>query len=355
MSDYVEAAGAIVHRTTPAGKMEVCVVHRPKYGDWSFPKGKLENRESLAHAAVREVQEETGIPVRLGMPLAEVTYPLHADGSEGNRNKTRKGGRSAKKNQKIKHVTYWIATILTAAESAMRQDAFGARIVQDRETDAVRWLGIEEASEKLTYDSDKDVLRQFANLAAEGATETSTFIIVRHGKAESRKHWAGSEERRPLTPAGAASSYALKRELACFGVTKLISSPWTRCTQTLIPYAVSCQRDIADAADITEDTVESQPATAVRFFEDALTLAAHSAASPTAVCTHRPVFEVVFPYLKSLCATTEIADHIPAESPYLQTGAALVLTVGAGTDATTSKNDRKPQILAVQHIAPIMY
>lgn len=79
----VEAAGGILYRTregAPDGDIEVCVVHRPKYDDWSWPKGKLELNESHRHAAVREIGEETGCHVALGPFLGEVEYPLADEG-----------------------------------------------------------------------------------------------------------------------------------------------------------------------------------------------------------------------------------------------------------------------------------
>lgn len=352
MGEYVEAAGAIVYRISSEGEdgdeVEVCVVHRPKYGDWSFPKGKLENQESLPHAAVREVQEETGIPVRLTFPLADVTYPLHADGSEGSRDKSRKGGRRSKKTIKTKHVTYWVAQVLSPTDARMRQDALGARIIRDHETDSVQWLSINAAIEKLTYESDKDVLRKFADLSHSGMLETATFIVVRHGKAEARKHWSDSEDLRPLTPTGAAAAFALSRELACFGVKKLVSSPWARCAQTLIPYAAFCRQDIIEAEELNEDTVERSPESTVEFFTSTLADAAKDDAAPVALCTHRPVLKEVLPSLKELCASEEIARQLPDESPYLQTGGALALTLRSG-------GENGPKIIAVQLLAPVLY
>ncbi len=68
----VQSAGVVVFR--PGTK--VLLVHRPKYDDWSFPKGKLDPGEHATTAAVREVEEETGLRVRLGPPLSEQRYPV---------------------------------------------------------------------------------------------------------------------------------------------------------------------------------------------------------------------------------------------------------------------------------------
>lgn len=345
MSETIEAAGALVYRPASSG-LEVCLIHRAKYDDWSFPKGKLEPRESHAHAAVREVQEETGIPIRLSTFLTDVTYPLHADGSEGSRDKSRKAGRHSKKQKKTKHVEYWIARILDDTTVAMRQEAFGAFIHQDNEADNVEWVSVAHAAQLLTYATDKDVLSAF-EAGVEKEQTSATVIVVRHGKAESRKHWTGTEPTRPLTPAGAGASFALSRELACFGAGKLVTSPWTRCSQTLVPYAVSSHLDIETAEQLTEDYAQTDPQGSVQYFEQVLGNAAREHETPVVVCTHRPVLGELFPAIASLCADAQIAQALPSESPYLQTAYGLALSV--------SMNEDKPTITAIQRVEPIEY
>lgn len=76
----VLAGGGIVWRLDATGEPEVCLVHRPRYDDWSWPKGKLEAHESIFHCAAREIQEEIGQPVALGMFLGHTSYPLPDEG-----------------------------------------------------------------------------------------------------------------------------------------------------------------------------------------------------------------------------------------------------------------------------------
>jgi len=121
------AAGGLVVRHTPSGETEVVLVHRPRYDDWTIPKGKLDEGESLPDAAVREVEEETGITARLGPRLDDVTY-------------TDRHG-----NKKV--VSYWLMHPVTVAARAA-----------DDEVDEVRWVPTSEAVHLLTYERDRKLL-----------------------------------------------------------------------------------------------------------------------------------------------------------------------------------------------------
>jgi 8-oxo-dGTP diphosphatase len=122
----VEAAGGVVWKTSSKGVIKVLLVHRPRYDDWSFPKGKLDPGETHKHAAVREVREETGLQCRVGAELPSTRY---AD---------RKG--------RPKRVRYWAMEPLD-----------GAFDVND-EVDEVRWLTLDDARSLLSYRHDRDVL-----------------------------------------------------------------------------------------------------------------------------------------------------------------------------------------------------
>ena len=97
----VRAAGALVWRER-RGRLEVLLVHRPRYDDWSFPKGKVEPRESVRTCAVREVAEETGACIALGQPMGTIRYKL----SDGRR----------------KHVYYWAARQLADDDPGRRRE-----------------------------------------------------------------------------------------------------------------------------------------------------------------------------------------------------------------------------------------
>jgi 8-oxo-dGTP pyrophosphatase MutT (NUDIX family) len=126
----VEAAGGVVSRHGDGSRLEVLVVHRPRYDDWTFPKGKLEPGESHEQAAVREVEEETGLRCALGRELPSTTYH------------DRKG--------RPKTVRYWEMQPL---EGAFRPH---------REVDEIRWLPSDEARRLLSHRRDREVLDSFA-------------------------------------------------------------------------------------------------------------------------------------------------------------------------------------------------
>jgi 8-oxo-dGTP diphosphatase len=124
----IEAAGGVVTRPGPRGT-EVLAVHRPKYDDWSLPKGKLEPGETHAAAACREVAEETAWECDLGEELPAVRY------------QDRRG--------RPKHVRYWRMT--PRAEGKFTPNA---------EVDEVRWLSLPEAATLLSYDADRRLLSE---------------------------------------------------------------------------------------------------------------------------------------------------------------------------------------------------
>lgn len=124
----VEAAGGVVWRPHGRG-CQVAVVHRPKYDDWTLPKGKLEPGELAEQAALREVEEETGLVCRLGDELLPVSYLDH----QGRR----------------KRVRYWAMTVERGA------------FEPNAEVDELRWVDLDAAVDQLTYPQDRAVLASF--------------------------------------------------------------------------------------------------------------------------------------------------------------------------------------------------
>jgi 8-oxo-dGTP pyrophosphatase MutT (NUDIX family) len=127
----VRAAGAVVWRLA-SSEVEVLLVHRPRYDDWSFPKGKCDAGESFADAARREVAEETGYEVELGEALGDVRY------------------RDLKDRPKV--VRYWAATV--------RSGQFTA----NDEVDQIRWVSVAGAEALVSYEHDRSLLARLPSV-----------------------------------------------------------------------------------------------------------------------------------------------------------------------------------------------
>jgi 8-oxo-dGTP pyrophosphatase MutT (NUDIX family) len=202
-ADEVRAAGAVVRRSAGSGS-RVLLVHRPKYDDWSFPKGKLEPGEHALLAAVREVAEETALQVTLGRRLR----PVHYDN----------GGVP-------KRVDYWVASV----------PGEPADFEPNCEVDETAWLPASQAAARLSYERDLETLAEFMA----GPRQTVPLILVRHASAGNKSGWPGSDVSRPLDNRGTEDARALANLLRCFGAGRVVSGPAERCVATVRPYAAS--------------------------------------------------------------------------------------------------------------------
>jgi 8-oxo-(d)GTP phosphatase len=278
----VLAAGAVVFRP---GK-DVLLIHRPRYDDWSFPKGKLDPGEHVAAAAVREVAEETGLRVRLGPPLAEQQYTLE----NGNR----------------KVVSYWVGRVVGD------DDVSG--YAPNNEVDAVEWVAYDKALDRLTHDHDRDTLRE----AGKVRRRTHPVVILRHSQARSRKAWRKDDRLRPLLRAGQRQAEKLVPVLAAYDATRIVSSSSTRCVETVAPYVDATGRkpelvDGLSEEDATRKSVAGVVEELVAGDEGAV------------LCTHRPVLPQVF-------------DALGVKDPELDLGEMLVVHVRKGEVVATERH-----------------
>ena len=217
-------------------RIELCVVHRPKYDDWSWPKGKVDPNESHRHAAVREIGEESGLSVELGPYLGDIEYPLSEEGSKQRHTKDRSAD--------TKHIQFWMATPISAIDNLRRTHAFGPVHRADiGEIDEVLWLTPAEARKKLSHSTDKDILALFVDRVQEGALDAVPVIIVRHGKAEARKLWKGSDANRPITPRGVIGRFASEP----FHSLRASALPWRTIITGTASSAPSCTRSTNSA------------------------------------------------------------------------------------------------------------
>jgi 8-oxo-dGTP diphosphatase len=270
----VAAAGTVVLRPVADGEPEVLLVHRPRYNDWSLPKGKIDPDEYLAGCAVRETLEESAVDVRLGVPLDQITYPVN-------------GG--------MKTVSYWRAHAVSEGVHKPNE-----------EVDEVLWLPASEAMELVTYDDERPLITQALELP--GAT--TPLVIVRHGKAMLRANWTGRDRARTLNERGRRQSRLLVPLLEAFGVGRLASSSAVRCMRTLQPYAKAHRLEVDGWSTLTEEEGEKSPK-AVTTLTKRLAKQAVETGVPLAICGHRPVLPLMLEAL-----------GIPAQP--LQPGAAIV-------------------------------
>jgi 8-oxo-dGTP diphosphatase len=234
MGKTIRAAGGVVWRPVDNGSggsaVEVAVVHRPRYDDWSIPKGKLGAGESELDGALREVLEETGHRVRPGRALGDVRYMKKIDGGV---------------REKVVH--YW----------AMQ--AIGGVFTPSREVDGLRWLSIEDAQELLTRATDREILERFTS----GPLTTRTVLLVRHASAGERSKWEGDDRLRPLDETGWEQAQELVRLLSRFEVQELWSADYLRCSQTLQPLAESIGLEIKEQPLLSEQAFPGREEEAV--------------------------------------------------------------------------------------------
>jgi len=223
----VYAAGAVLWRPAddPPDKsaaLEIAVIHRPRYDDWSLPKGKVDPGETAPVAAVREVFEETGSHSILGRRLAAVSYPIDLG---------------------VKKVYYW------AARST------GGEFTPGNEVDELVWLPVADATKKLNYAQDRKVLRQFKKQPA----DARTMLVVRHGTAGRKSRFSGDDTKRPLDKQGRAQAEALVGQLLAFGATNVRAADRVRCHQTVEPLAEELGVPIQDEPTLTEEAYAKSP------------------------------------------------------------------------------------------------
>ena len=284
----VLAGGAVVTRQHPVRGTEVVVVHRQRYDDWSLPKGKVENGESVPAAAVREVLEETGVSIRLGAPLDTVSYDL----TKPARPDLSKHGKLL---SGIKRVSYWGATAVHAERRA-----------PDHEVDVVSWLPVRAARSRLSYAADHFLLEQYLEQPV-----TTPLIIVRHAKAMDRKDWSKKDTARPVNAQGRKQARLLVPMLGAYGVEKLVSSTAVRCLSTLEPYATSTRQKVATYEGLTEEEGSDDPRGVAKIVRR-IRGAALRSGRPTAICVHRPVLPHVLEALDMAPATLVTGEFLVA-------------------------------------------
>ena len=231
---------------------EVVVVHRPRYDDWTLPKGKDDPGESGRQAALREVWEETGLRCRIVGEAGTTRYAVSAGPKE---------------------VRYFAMRAYRAAP-----------FVPNDEVDEVRWMGVKKARKQLSYDYDRKLL---GDLDFGAATVHSDLHLVRHTAAGDRSRWKGPDEERPLTKKGEAQARTLAEELAGIGVTRVLSSRYLRCVQTVDPLARHLDVKVEDHEGLAEGAGRKAIASVL----------AEVAGTTTVLCSHGDVIPAMLEQL----------------------------------------------------------
>ncbi len=305
----VVAAGAILWRLEK-GELKVAIIHRSRYDDWSWPKGKIDKGETIPQAAVREIREETGLKVNLGVHLAEINYKL-PNGSD-------------------KEVHYWAAKVTDKALA-------NSKFKPSEEVAKVDWKTVAQARKLLSYEFDYLPLNNLVSLFESGLLETKPLIILRHAKAMARSDWKGGKAvedgRRPLHEFGKQQAKALIPTIAAFGPKQVVSSPWKRCKDTVTPYATKKKLAVIERHQLSELGNAKRPSRTSDVIQDFV-----ERNKSVVICSHRPSLPTILKTLSSY-APLSLRKQIN-EASTLRPGQMLV--------AHVSRSGKKPRVVAVE-------
>lgn len=249
----IRAAGALLWRESIERKIEVALIHRPRYDDWSLPKGKLEQAESAIQCAYREVTEETGIKASFTRSLGTVEYLESGE---------------------LKRVLFW------AAHCSPEQ----AQFVPNDEVDQIIWLSFDEAAKKASHGSDREIIEKFSK----EEHYTDTLIILRHTKALERGDWDDVDSKRTLSEFGFEQAQFLIKHLEAFAIDEIYSSDYVRCVQTVTPLAKARSLHLTQVPSLNEETFELDPTRSISFAN-----ALKQDEKNILVCSHNPVIPTI--------------------------------------------------------------
>lgn len=245
----IYAAGAVLWRLGAKKKVEIALIHRPRYDDWSLPKGKLDPNETMIGCAYREVIEETGYSAIFGPELGHATYIV--DGV-------------------TKFVKYWSAQV--SGEPTGKPNP--------QEVDAVLWLSPADARKKLTLDDDRSVVDFFL----EFGTGTTPLVLLRHAKAVKREDWDGDDGDRPLANVGQIQAKRLLSKFLPYAIEEVHSSDAMRCIETIEPMTRSLKMHPIFSIDLSEYRYTKDKEAALDYAQDLM-----GRGQSAIICSHSPI------------------------------------------------------------------
>lgn len=309
----VYAAGAVLWRIEN-NKLMVALVHRGRYDDWAWAKGKVDPGETLPETAVREIREETGLKVKLGVPLGIQRYRLP--------------------NKNLKEVHYWAAQV---TDKAIAKNDFEP----NEEISQVAWFTPSEAKKRLSYSHDHEQLDALLELHKKNKLDTFPIILLRHGKARSRATWTGKETGRPLLADGNSQAEALPPILKAYGAKLVFSSPWTRCLSTVAPYAQKRSVKVKTIAAFTESANAEKPEKTQAEIADIVDLQ-----KSAVICTHRPVLPTMIEELEKR-SSSKLGPKLHLAA-LLKPGSLAIIHMSKASDAGAS------QVIDVEFASPLI-
>jgi 8-oxo-dGTP diphosphatase len=279
------AAGAVLWREVNKQLM-VAVIHRARYDDWSFAKGKVDPGETLPETAVREIAEETGLKIKLGIHLDVIRYTVS--------------------NGTPKEVHYWASRVTDGALA-------NSKFKPSEEVASVEWRTPDEARKVLSYDFDKKLLSQVEELFKLGNLATKPVIILRHAKATPRADWRDGKSvedgKRPLLPFGFVQAKSLVPLLAAFAPKRIITSPWERCKTTVSPYASFRKMKLIERSQLSEFGNAKGPKRTANVVEDVI-----EDGRSSVICTHRPALPTILQTLAKFGTKEQAAKLLEAHA-----------------------------------------
>jgi 8-oxo-(d)GTP phosphatase len=247
--ERIEGAGAVLWQAIDDAEVKIAIIHRPRYDDWSLPKGGVDAGESHIQAAFREVLEETGVKAIFGPEIGTVDYEV---------------------NGVTKEVRYWLA----------EADQFNAATPNPEEVDATEWLSISDAINKLSNSDDREIVR----MAEEFGFGSTPLVLLRHAKALKRDQWDGDDGDRPLEHVGQIQAAKIPAIYAPYAIEKIYSSDAIRCVQTIEAMAAEYGITPIYSSEISEFGFERDSEKALDY-----ALSVMLSDKPSVMCSHNPV------------------------------------------------------------------